>query len=371
MSGYRCIHIAGTNGKGSTAHYLANILKAAGKRCGLFTSPHLLKWQERIQIDGENIDMPDDFETTLYEGGYFINTAKLAYEVFEQAGLDYAIIETGIGGKKDITMMFEADIAVITTIGLDHADILGKTIDSIADQKAGIIRKNNRVYSHPQKMRAAGIIRDQAFKMRADLKELKKKQISHIRHDEDTILFDFSYQGKEYRDIKLSSIAEIQTQNAAVAFMVALDEGIDERAIRAGLLLPVMGRTEVFEDRIVLDVSHNEDSLKALKATIKNQFPKQHVTMMFAAQKTKDIKKMAPVINSFVDAIYLVELDDKRFYLPKDISRLFKNPKYLSGKGGALQSSFRYVEHIARNGILVVCGSFVLTGRVYPFISSV
>ena len=114
------------NGKGSTAHYLANIFKAAGKRCGLFTSPHLLAWQERIQIDGENIDMPDDFEKTLYEGGYFINTAKLAKELFDHAKLDYAVIETGIGGKKDITMMFDADIAVITTVGLDHADILAR-----------------------------------------------------------------------------------------------------------------------------------------------------------------------------------------------------------------------------------------------------
>ncbi len=93
--------------------------------------------------------------------------------------------------------------------------------------------------------------------------------------------------------------------------------------------------------------------------------------MMFAAQKTKDIKKMAAVINSFVDSVYLVELEDARFYLPKDISHLFKNPKYVSGKGGALQNSFRYVENISRDGILVVCGSFVLTGRVYPFISSV
>ncbi len=262
MSAYRCIHIAGTNGKGSTAHYLANIFKAAGKRCGLFTSPHLLEWQERIQINGENIDMPDDFEATLYEGGYFINTAKLAYDIFEHAGLDYAVIETGIGGKKDITMMFDADVAVITTVGLDHADILGKTIDSIADQKAGIIRKNSRVYSHPQKHRAALIIRERAFKMRAELTELSPKQIKRIRHDEETIFFDFEYQGKEYKEIKLSSIAEIQTQNAAVAFMLALDEGIDERAIRAGLLLPVMGRTEVFDDRIVLDVAHNDTSFR-------------------------------------------------------------------------------------------------------------
>lgn len=371
MEPYRCIHVAGTNGKGSTACYLSNIFKAAGKRCGLFTSPHLLVWQERIQINGENIDMPDEFEQTLYEGGYFINTAKLAKEVFEHTDLDYAVIETGIGGKKDITMMFDADIAVITTVALDHADILGRTLEDVAYQKAGIIRKNNRVYSHPQKRIVSDVIHKHVFTQRAELTELKEKQISKIRHEDESIYFDFKYQGKTYPDIKLSNISEIQTLNAALAFMLAVDEGIDERAIRAGLLMPVKGRTEVFNDRVILDVAHNEDAFKRLKATVKQHFPNQKVSVMFAVQKTKDIKHIAKVIGSFADVVYLVEMDDRRFFEPKDISHYFKNPNYVSGKGGALGRTFEYVDKRTRDGVLVVCGSFVLTGRIYPFISSV
>ena len=371
MSKYRCIHIAGTNGKGSIAHYLANIFKAAGKRCGLFTSPHLLSWQERIQIDGENIDMPDAFEETLYEGGYFINTAKLAKDVFEAASLDYAVIETGIGGKKDITMMFDADIAVITTVGMDHADILGDSLESIAYQKAGIIRKNNRVYSHPQKRKVSNIIHQHAFLQRANLTELKEKQIKHIRFDDEMILFDFEYSGQVYKDIKLSSCAKVQTLNAGVAFMLALDEGIDERAIRAGLLLPIKGRTEIFDDHVLLDVAHNEDAFLRLKETVRKHFPKQKVHLMFAAQKTKDIKSIAKIIGSFADAVYLVEMEDDRFFLPKDISRYFKNPMYISGKKAALENAFKNIKSRSDDGVLVVCGSFVLTGRVYPFISSV
>jgi len=371
LSNYRCIHIAGTNGKGSTAHYLANIFKAAGKRCGLFTSPHLLKWQERIQIDGAPIDMPDAFEESLYEGGYFINTAKLALDVFDHADLEYAVIETGIGGKKDITMLFDADIAVITTVGMDHADILGPNIESIAYQKAGIIRKNIRVYSHPQRCAVSNILHETAIKMRAELTELKKKQMTHISHDDETIWFDFEYLGKHYDKIKLSNISEVQTQNAAVAFMLALDEGIDERAIRAGLLLPVWGRTEVFDDGLILDVAHNQDAFRSLRQTIKSQFPKQKISVMFAAQKTKDIKAIAKEIGRMADVVYLVEMEDERFYKPVNISRFFKDPKYLNGKGKALEASFINTKKAAQDGILVVCGSFLLTGRVYPFINSV
>ena len=128
--------------------------------------------------------------------------------------------------------------------------------------------------------------------MRADLTELKEKQISHIRHEDEAIVFDFEYEKKTYQDIKLSNIAEVQTLNAGVAMMLTLDEGIDERAIRAGLLLPVTGRTEILDDRIILDVAHNEDAFKRLKETVKAHFSKQKIYMMFAAQKTKDIQKL-------------------------------------------------------------------------------
>lgn len=373
MNSYRCIHIAGTNGKGSTANYIANILTAAGKRCGLFTSPHLLKWQERIRIDGEPIPLDDSYEEKLYDGGYFINTAKLAYGYFEKSNLDYAVIETGIGGKEDITKIFKSDISVITTVAMDHTEILGKTLGEIAYQKAGIIRKGIKVYSHPQKFAARRTIGEQAFMKRCELIYLKKNNISNIRTLNSSILFDLEYRGKIYKDIKISNISKVQTLNASTAFIIAVDEGIDEKVIRKGLLKPIKGRTEVFGNRLVLDVAHNHSSLIELKKTLKETFPNDRFNVMFATQNSKDIKKMAKVINSLAETVFLVDMEDENFYKPKDISNLFKKPHYLSGKQNRLRQSFSYAMKKSKEEklILVVCGTFRLTGGVYSFSSSV
>ena len=369
----KIIHIAGTNGKGSTAHYINNILLAAGKRVGLFTSPHLLKWQERIQINGQPIEYPDDYEKNLFDGGYFINTAKLAKSIFEQADLDYMIIETGIGGKKDITMMFDADVAVITSIDKDHMDILGRSLPEIAAQKAGIIRKNGAVFSQPQKSAAARIIKHNAFMMRNSLEMLSKRQIKNIRQDEKGILFDFYYKDTEFKNIQLANYSRIQTLNAATAFMVAANEGITTPFIRQGLAMPISGRTHIAGKDMVLDVAHNAQAMKVLKEMVKRNYPGRRVNVMFALQKSKDIKEIAKTINQFAYRTFLIDFNDKKFFPPKDISRHFKRPHYLVGSGGGLKKSLEYarIKSTEENAVLVVCGSFYLTGAVYGLISSV
>ncbi len=371
--GAKIIHIAGTNGKGSTAHYLNNILLAAGKRVGLFTSPHLLRWQERIQINGQPIDYPDEYEKNLFEGGYFINTAKLAKEIFEQSDLDYMIIETGIGGKKDITMMFDAEISIITSIDKDHMDILGKSLSEIAAQKAGIIRKNGVTFSQPQKPQAARIIKHKAFMLRNQLTMLSKRQIKHIRHEKGGVVFDLDYKGHTVKNIQLASPSRIQALNAATALMVASSEGITTPFIRQGLSRPIKGRTHIVSNDLVMDVAHNAQAMKVLKATLRRNFPGRRINLMFVLQKTKDIKNIAKTMNQFGFRVFLVDFNDEKFYSPKDISHYFKRPHYLVGSGGALEKSFDYarIKSAEDKAVLVVCGSFYLTGAVYGLISSV
>jgi len=369
----KIIHIAGTNGKGSTAHYLNQILMSAGKRVGLFTSPHLLKWQERIQINGKSIDLPDDYEKKLYDGGFFINTAHLAKAVFEKEDLDYIIIETGIGGKKDITMMFDADISVITTISKDHMDILGHSIAQIAEQKAGIIRKNSVVYCHPQRIKAKKIIQQRAYFMRSKITFLSKKQIKAIKLVDDVLTFDFMYKGHTFKKIVLSTASLVQAQNAAMAFMIAVNEGVATPYIRKGLLVPIHGRTQVINKNLVLDVAHNAESFVSLKRMLKAKFKNQKINLFLAVMNSKDIKGISKVIRSFSNRVFLVDLKEKSFYEPKEISHFFRNPTYLVGSEDALYDSFIYAKEksLEEQAVLVVCGTFRLTGAIYDLINSV
>jgi dihydrofolate synthase / folylpolyglutamate synthase len=373
VSSYKCIHIAGTNGKGSTANYISNIMIAAGKKCGLFTSPHLLTWQERIKINGKNIDLSNDYEENLYDGGYFINSAKLAYDYFEKSDLDYAIIETGIGGKKDITMLFDADISIITTIAKDHTEILGKSLTQIAHQKAGIIRKGKRVYSHPQKNVSKREINEEAYHKRTHVSYLKNNDIFNVRLLKDGQIFNLKYDGRVFKDLKVASFSKVQTINAAMAFIVCLNEGVEIKRIRKGLIKPLKGRIEIINNKLVLDVAHNSSSLIELKSTLKKIFPGKKFNVMFATQKTKDIKEMSKIINRMAKKVFLVDLDSEIFYSPKDISTFFKKPHYLSGQKAKLRKSYAYAKQKSEedNSILVVCGTFHLTGRIYSFINSV
>ena len=359
--------------KGSTAHYLNQIFLAAGKRVGLFTSPHLLKWQERIRINGKPIDLPDDYDKKLEDGGFFINTAYLAKKVFEKEELDYIIIETGIGGKKDITMMFDADISVITTVSRDHMDVLGETLAQIAEQKAGIIRKNGIVFCHPQKPLVKRIIEQKAFMMRSHITFLSKKQIKNVRRKNGELTFDFEYKGHTLKQIVLMTPSSVQAQNAALAFMIAINEGITTPYIRKGLLVPFPGRTHIINKNLVLDVAHNPESFRTLENMLKSTFGRRRVNLFISVKKTKDIKMIANVIRSFAYRVFLVDLNDESYYALKEISHLFKHPNYLVGSAHALADSFLYAKEksLEDQAVLVVCGTFYLTGEIYSLINSV
>jgi len=369
---YRCIHVAGTNGKGSLANYIANILMAAGNNVGLFTSPHLLKWQERIQVNGENIDLTDDFEQKLYKNGYFISTLKIAHKHFDESDIDYAIIEAGIGGRHDATMEFDADISVISTVAKDHMDILGKKLTDIAYQKAGIIRDTKKVYSFFQKLRVKHVLNEEAYKKRTSVTYLKKDHVSNIMVYEDKQMFELDYKGKIYNDIVIDNPSRIQIYNAALAFIIALDEGVDEQSIRNGLAKKIHCRTEVIDNNVVLDVAHNYNSFVKLVEMLKYKYPNRKFNYMIAMQNNKDIKKVARLINKTANRVFLVDMEMDNFFKPKDISNLFKNPHYLIGTDSQINKSYDYAykKTVDENSILVVGGSFYLTGKVYSLISS-
>jgi dihydrofolate synthase / folylpolyglutamate synthase len=371
LSDYTCIHIAGTNGKGSVGNYITNILMAAGKSVGLFTSPHLLKWQERIQIDGYNIDLPDEFENKLFENGYFVSTAKIAQKYFDENEIDYAVVETGIGGRRDITMEFEADISVVTTIAKDHMDVLGNKLSDIAYQKAGIIRETKPVYAMFQKPVVKHVLNEHAYEKRTQIDYLKKSSVKNICINKDNQTFDLVYQKKRYENIMVKNIASVQVYNAALAMIVCINQGVNIKHIRAGISKKISGRCEIINDNLILDVAHNTSSFETLALMLKRTYPKRAINFMVALRDKKQVDKIAKIINKLAYTVFLVDMDTANFYQPKDISNKFKRPHYLSGTDAKIQNSYTYAISKTKDidGVLVVAGSFNLTGKIYSLIN--
>jgi len=317
---FRSVHVAGTKGKGSTAAMIASVLSCAGFRTGFFSSPHLHSFRERIRVAGELIheeeicriveqirpaaESLERNNANLGSLTTFEITTALAFRHFADIGVDIAVLEVGLGGRLDATNVVEPLVAVITSISLDHTQVLGTTLAEIAREKAGIIKHGGIVVSAPQQDEALDVIRD-------------------VAHDRDAKLFlvgqDWRWQSaKGYADssaaspitvsgpfgqidnLKVPLLGEHQLVNAAtaVATLQALRlRGIeisDER-IRdgiAGVRWP--GRIEVLSEKplIIVDGAHNGDSMHKLSNAIRAIFPGKRVILVFGASADKDLPGM-------------------------------------------------------------------------------
>ena len=226
------IHVAGTNGKGSTSSYLANCIKEAGYEVGLFTSPYLERFNERIQING--IDIPDedlgritsyvkDAADKMVEEGLehpttFEIITAIAFIYYKEEKTDYVVLEVGLGGRYDSTNIVKSSLAsVITTIDIDHIKELGDTLDKIAYQKAGIIKNNGLVISYPQKLEAMTVLENVAKEMSAELHFMNKDNVDVISESEFGSIFNYRRNEEHIEDIKISMIGDYQIYNASLA----------------------------------------------------------------------------------------------------------------------------------------------------------
>ena len=268
------IHIGGTNGKGSTSSYLAHTLEAAGYKVGLFTSPYIERFNERIQINGK--DIPDESLgriTSLIKEKANIMVAEglehpttfeivtaIAFMYFKEEEVDYVVLEVGLGGRFDSTNIIKAPlVSVITTIDYDHIDVLGDTLGKIAYQKAGIIKENSIVVSYPQETDALKVIKEVAEEKHAEFNFCPMENIKINNLSDSGASFDFHYGNLVMEDIKISMIGEYQIYNATLALTTLLileSKGlleISQEQIRDGLLktkwpgrLEIMRRNPIF-----------------------------------------------------------------------------------------------------------------------------
>lgn len=280
QSKFKSVHIAGTNGKGSSAHTIAAILQSAGFKTGLYTSPHLKNFTERIKINGKEIGQEQvisfvekiQSEIETIHPSFFEVTVAMAFDFFATEKVDIAVIETGLGGRLDSTNVIEPEVSLITNIGLDHQAILGETMAEIAGEKAGIIKQNVPVVVGEFQAEIAHIFEDRAKTLSAPLYfGAKEFDIEKVVSEEDTNIYNVCFNKEIYlKGLSLSLTGDYQQLNIpgilkSVQVLAARGFLIPEEAIRNGFLnvkslTGLKGRWQILSRNpyVVCDTGHNE-----------------------------------------------------------------------------------------------------------------
>lgn len=327
----RAIHIAGTNGKGSTAAFMESILRTAGYKTGLYTSPHLLDFRERIQINRKLIqkealcDLVARVKAASDKLGliptFFEFGTVMAFIYFYEQGTDWNIIETGLGGRLDATNLCQGEISIITSISRDHIQYLGEDLTQIASEKAEIIKNNGAVITAVKDENVFEIIRVKSLKMNVPVYRLGMDFCPEIKNvNEKTIKFDYRGQAKHIKGIESPLPGEHQAENASLAITAGLllnarDCKISESAIKRGIKTACWaGRIELvqYKPKIVLDCAHNPESVKVLADVIRRYFTYKRCFVVLGVMRDKEIDKIIEIIDSFADHIILVRPRQER-----------------------------------------------------------
>ncbi len=328
----KIITVAGTKGKGSTVHFINSILTSSGLKTGMYISPHLISVRERIRINNtlitweELLDLIEGekplLESSRGEITYFELLTYIALKYFVKKNIDVAILEVGLGGKYDATNACDADIPVLTKIGLDHTKILGKDIESIIREKAGIIRKDRKVYiGYQNKGVLEKILKEiKSYNVRPIIPE-KDYEAHIIKYEKNST--HFLYKSNQTMNVEIRMRGEHQVYNAALALKVCEDylKKLPLAAIKQGIKNTyIPGRLEVLSERpyILVDVAHNIDSVYALKKYIK-RFAPLPLTLIFGCNRGKDYKKMLELLKNEVHRIILTKSQFPRALEPEEI----------------------------------------------------
>ena len=361
---YKVIHVAGTNGKGSTSTTIETILLEAGYRVGKYTSPHILKFNERIRANGQDITdedivkyyqlVKDIVAKTGLRPTFFEMTTAMMFKYFSDLKLDYVVLETGMGGRFDATNVCEADICVITNVGLDHTEYLGDTIYKIAKEKAGIIKNCPKVIvadSNSEFLKAISEEKAEIINVLEKYKDARmkldfKKFVTRIEIGEEG--YDFSLFG------------DYQFKNFLTAYEVVTELGIDREIIKKACKKVVWQcRFERYLEKplVILDGAHNEDGMRELCKIIEQGYRSDEVVIITSILKDKDVKHMLKLMRKISDNIVFTSLEDN----PRGTTGE-KLLEQLEDKRGCLvENDMKKAYEIAKNlnkKIIVVCGSF-------------
>ena len=380
---YPTIHIAGTKGKGSVAAHCAAALQAAGNKTGLYTSPHLHDFRERIQIDGQRISkadftagievlkqvIPQVPGLTSYE----LQTA-LAFWYFGQKKVACAVVEVGMGGRLDSTNVLTPLVSVITNISYDHTSILGDTLAEIAGEKGGIIKPGVPVVSAPQKLEALEVLEQLASQREAEFVLVGRDiQFEPLTHSLEGQSFRVFQNGENGRTFTTQLLGRHQLENAVTAFaaLQAVNRtglSVSEQAVQRGFSsVRWPGRFEVFdgEPMVIFDGAHNRYSAQRLAQTIEDYLPGKPVALVFGASEDKDIAGMFAELLPKVDYVLLVRADHPRAAAVQDLSNLAADYACPVSVIDSPADFYRQAsELIGNDGVILVTGSLYVVGQL-------
>jgi dihydrofolate synthase / folylpolyglutamate synthase len=367
------ITVAGTNGKGSCVAYLEAIYMAQGYRVGAYTSPHILKYNERIKIAG--IPLDDDRICQAFERiekvrdnvslSYFEFGTLAALDIFSGASLDIQLLEVGLGGRLDAVNIIEPDAAIISSIGIDHVAWLGQTRQAIGYEKAGIFRASVPAIvgdpNPPDSLMQAAKIKKACFYSMG-------KEFGYVKHQAD---WQWFCGNKKISDLPEPGLkGEHQYRNASVAIMAVtcLEDRlpVDEKSIRKGLKsVNLPGRFQLIDGEIpiLLDVGHNPEAVKTLVEYLTQNFPNRRIHAIFSMMKDKDIAEVLRIMNPVIHDWFFAPLSNARAATEQLMREIFLQQKIVSVSFGytGFKDAFEAAKkQAANNDLLLVFGSFFL-----------
>lgn len=312
QEGIKIIHVAGTNGKGSVCAYLNAMLLAGGKKTGLFTSPHLVRINERFQINGEDVSDEQFLDAFLkvekaakeYEAegeghpSYFETLFLMGMLIFKEAGVEYLVMETGLGGRLDATNVVEKPLAcIITSISRDHTEYLGDTLEAIAGEKAGIIKAGVPVIYDASQPGPASVIAAKAKEMGSPAWPMEPSFYEMKTQSREGITFTFAYLGGEKAELAIPYVAKYQMMNASLAFytMHILQDvhDIPKNVLAEGLSkIKWPCRMEMAAPGVIIDGAHNEDGIAQFVSTAGYFAKENEITILFTAVADKHYHEM-------------------------------------------------------------------------------
>jgi dihydrofolate synthase / folylpolyglutamate synthase len=387
---YATAIVAGTNGKGSTAAMLASVVERAGCRTGLYTSPHLLRVNERIRVNGDEIS-DDDFarcftqvwdaadgllaETKLAaRPSFFEYLTASAFLHFASVPVDFAVLEVGMGGRLDATNVTEPRVAVLTNIALDHQQFLGSTIAAIAAEKAGVITAGRPVVSSVEHPEAREVIRSRAAELGAPLVETAERaRVTNLRAREGRYEFDLEMDGDFFPGLKAPLRGRFQVKNAVAAAAAAQQlarQGwkISAATIHEGLLRSRWpGRLEIVSERplLVLDGAHNPAAAREIAAFAREEWAGRRLRLIYASMRDKAMGEISEMLFPLADKVYLTQPPQARAARPEEIlaaaKRLPADVVLEPHPARALESAIAESEP---QDVILAAGSLFLVGEI-------
>ena len=386
------IHIAGTNGKGSCAEMLNNVLSLSKYKVGKFIGPHLIKYNERISINNKNItdkELEDiisrlnpkieyfEKESNI-KLGFFALMTVIAIIYFKENNCDFVVLETGVGGLLDSTNIVNPLISIISSIGLDHMKLLGNTIEKIAEQKAGIIKENSQtVYVEQSEENVNNIIKNTCILKNNNLHLIKEDDIKNYSYNKDYQKFDY----KNFKDILVNLKGKKQIYNASIIIeccSILNQKGyeIKEENIRKGLKTVVhRARFETLCDspKIIFDGAHNKPAIENFMNTTDMYYKNEEKVFIVSILKKKDYEEILKLLVRDKNNVYIfTDGNDKEKYASKDV--LLKIAKELTNEKNLytldLNDAINLVKSKYKDKVCFVVGSFYTYADVIKMINN-